>query len=299
MTEHIPDEVAHIHEAAERVLAGESVWSICTDWNTQGVATVTGRSWTVTTIMSILTSGRIAGLREHKGVVVAKGQWEPIITEERHEALVLALAPRRTKPRKGRTYPLTRLMRCGLCGGRMRSLQREGGRGTYACRKGPGLDGCGRVSIRATELADYVRDLICGMLADPVTRAAMARLDTGGEDEGDGSLMEALREIDERRQRLIDLYTDGDIDRASFRTRKDRLDDEAREVETQIANRSGSRVLAGVPGTYEELVAAWEERGIDFQRRLIQALLHPIVVNPARTRKRAFDPGRLEIVPKA
>ena len=299
MTEHAPEEVARIHEAAERVLAGESVWSICTDWNTQGVPTVTGRPWTVTTITSILTSGRIAGLREHKGVVVAKGQWEPIITEQQHQVLVVALAPKQAKPRKGRTYPLTSLMRCGLCGGPMRSLQREGGRRTYACRKGPGLDGCGRVSIRAPELEEYVRDLICGMLADPVTRAAMARLDTGDEDEGDGSLLEALREVEERRQRLIDLYTDGDIDRASFRSRKDRLDGETREVEAQIANRTGTRVLADVPGTYDELVDAWEQRGIDFQRRLLQALLHPIVVNPARSRKRAFDPGRLEVVPKA
>lgn len=299
MTAHIREEVARIHEAAERVLTGESVWSICTDWNTQGVPTVTGRPWTVTTIMSILTSGRIAGLREHKGVVVAKGRWEPIITEEQHEALILALAPKRTKPRKGRTYPLTSLMRCGLCGGRMRSLQREGGRRTYACRKGPGLDGCGRVSVRAPELEDHVRDLICGMLADPVTRAAMARLDTTGEEEDDGSLLEALRELDGRQQRLIDLYTDGDIDRASFRARKDRLDDEAREIETQIANRTGARVLSEVPGTFDELAAAWGSRGIEFQRRLIQALLQPIVVNPAITRTRAFDPGRLVIEPKA
>lgn len=144
-----------------------------------------------------------------------------------------------------------------------------------------------------------MRDLICGMHADPVARAAMARLDTGGEDESDGSLLEALREIDERCQRLIDLYTDGDIDRASFPTRKDRLDDEAREVEAQIANRTGTRVLAEVPGTYEELVAAWEQRGNDFQRRLVEALLHPIIVNPVRSRKRAFDPRPLEIVPKA
>ena len=299
MTELIPDEVAHIHEAAERVLTGESVWSICTDWNTRGVPTVTGRPWTVQTISSILSSGRIAGLREHKGVVLAKGRWEPIITEDQHQALLLALAPKRSRPRKGRTYPLTGLMRCGLCGSGMRSLQREGGRRTYACRKGPGLDGCGRVSIRAPELEEYVRDLICGMLADPVTRAAMARLDPGGEDDRDRSLMESLREIDDRRQRLIDLYTDGDIDRATFRTRKDRLDDEARAIETQISNRTGTRVLAEVPGTFEELVAAWGERGIDFQRRLIEALLYPIIVNPARTRKRAFDPGRLEIVPKA
>jgi site-specific DNA recombinase len=299
MTEVIAEEAARINEAAERVLTGESVWSICTDWNTQGVPTVTGRPWTVTTISSILTSGRIAGLREHKGVVVAKGRWEPIIDEDQRRALLVALAPKRSKPRKGRTYPLTGLMRCGLCGGRMRSLQREGGRRTYACRKGPGLDGCGRVSIRAPELEEHVRDLLCGMLADPVTRAAMARLEPSSEDEGDTCLLDALREIDERRHRLIDLYTDGDIDRASFRTRKDRLDDEEREIEAQIANRTGTRVLAEVPGTYEELVAAWDDRGIDFQRRLIEALLHPIIVNPARTRKRAFDPGRLEVVPKA
>jgi hypothetical protein len=126
--------------------------------------------------------------------------------------------------RKGRTYSLTSLMRCGLRGGRMRSLQREG----------------------APELEEYVRDLICGMLADPVTRAAMARINCGDDMDGDSSLMECRRKIDKRRQRLIDLYSDGDIDRSSFRTCKGRLDDEAREIEAQIANRTGTRVLAEV-----------------------------------------------------
>lgn len=107
MTEHIPDEVVRILEAAERVLAGESVWSICTDWNRQGVPTVTGRPWTVQTLSSILTSGRMAGLREHKGIVVAKGRWEPIITEAKRDNLVAALATKRSRPRRGRTYPLT------------------------------------------------------------------------------------------------------------------------------------------------------------------------------------------------
>src|SRR3546814_19722812 len=75
MTEHVPDEVTRIHEAAERVLAGESVWSICTDWHTQGVPPVTGRPWAVPTITSIHTSWRIACLLEHKGVVVTTGPW--------------------------------------------------------------------------------------------------------------------------------------------------------------------------------------------------------------------------------
>lgn len=298
MTEHIAEEVARIHEAAERVLTGESIWSICTDWNTQDVPTVTGRPWTVQTVSSILTSGRIAGLREHNGVVVAKGRWEPIITEERRQALLVALAPKRSRLRKGRTYPLTGLMRCGRCGGKMRSLQREGGRRTYACRKGPGLDGCGRISIRAPELEAHVRDLICGTLADPVTRAAMARLDQDDDDEAT-SMVERIRAIEQSRQRLIDLFTDGDIERSDFRTRREALDDEAKQLEARLATRTGGRMAEGLPGSYDDLIAAWNDRGIDFQRRLIEALLHPIVVHPATSRKRAFDPTRLTIDPKA
>lgn len=298
MTAHVPDEVARIHEAADRVLVGESIWSICTDWNAQGVPTVTGGSWSVQTLTSILTSGRIAGLREHKGVVVAKGRWEPIITEERHQALLVALSPRRRRLRKGRTYPLTGLLRCGLCGTSMRSLQRENERRTYACRKGPGHAGCGKVSIRAPALEELVRDLVCGTLADPVTQAAMARLDRSDDLEA-ASMVERLRSVDDRRQRLIDLFTDGDIGRSDFRARREALDDEAKQLESCLAARAGGRLADGLPRTYDDLVAAWNERGIDFQRRLIDTLLHPIVVHPATSKKRAFDPTRLTIEPRA
>lgn len=198
MTEHVAEEVARIEEAAKRALAGESIWSICSDWNDQGVPTVTGRPWTVTTLLSILTSGRIAGLREHKGVVVAKGQWEPIVSDELHQALVVALAPKRRRPRRGRTYPLTGLMVCGKCGARMRSLSRGDGGRSYACRKGPGLNGCGGIRIKAENVEEYVRDLICGMLADPVTREALARL--GDTTENDTSLVETLRTIEAKQQ---------------------------------------------------------------------------------------------------
>lgn len=74
MTQQVAEEVARIKEAARRVLAGESVWSIASDWNDEGVPTVTGRPWTVQTLTSILRSGRIAGLREHKGLVVGQGR---------------------------------------------------------------------------------------------------------------------------------------------------------------------------------------------------------------------------------
>lgn len=241
MTEHISCEVARIMEAAERVLVGESVWSICTDWNAEGVPTVTGRPWTVQTLCSILTSGRLAGLREHKGVVVAKGRWEPIITETKREDLVAALAPKRSRPRRGRTYPLTGLMRCGRCGAPLRSLAREGGKRSYACRKGPGLDGCGGIRIQAIGIECYVRDLICGMLADPVTRAAMAGLGDPMNDQ-QVALADELRAVECRVQRLVDLYTDGDIDRPTFRARRDlSMNRQGRsEVHSPLDQRAGS-----------------------------------------------------------
>lgn len=295
MSEHVTDEVARIEEAAERVLAGESIWSIASDWNDEGVATVTGRPWTVTTIQSILTSGRIAGLREHKGVVVAKGQWEPIIDKELHERLVVALAPKR-KLRKVRTYPFTGFLRCGKCGTPLKSLGRENGGRSYACRKGPGLNGCGGIRVQAVGVENYIRDLVCGMLADPETRTAMTSI--AEVDEGDSSLVDDLRAVDAKRQRLIDLYTDGDIERADFRTRRDELDEASRAIESQMAQRSGHQVLEGIPGTFEGLVEAWEERGPEFQRRLAEALLHPITVNPVG-RQRKFNPDRLVVEPLA
>jgi site-specific DNA recombinase len=127
MSEHVADEVARIEEAADRVLAGESVWSICTAWNKSGVPTVTGRLWTVQTLTSILTAPRLAGLRVHRGEVVGKGQWKRMIDEDRHDVLVAALAAKRTWSMRGRTYPLTGFLVCGRCGGKMRSLTREGG----------------------------------------------------------------------------------------------------------------------------------------------------------------------------
>jgi DNA invertase Pin-like site-specific DNA recombinase len=294
MSEHVDDEVSRIEEAAGRVLAGESVWSICTDWNKAGVPTVTGKAWTVQTLTSILTSPRIAGFRTHRGTVVGEGQWKRIVDEDRHDALVAALAPRKSKPRKGRTYPLVGFLVCGKCGGPLRSLTRENGGRSYACRKGPGMGGCGGIRIQANGLEAYVRDLICGMLADPVTRAAMAELAPVA---SPGSVSDALSDLHLRRERLIDLYTDGDIDRATFRSRQARLDQQIRVAE--VDRTGGSAAMPSIPSTFGELVATWDESGIDFQRSLIEILIASVTVEPATSRRRAFDPHRLSVLLRA
>src|SRR5438045_1268819 len=65
---------------AKRALAGDSLRALCLDLNERGVPTVTGTPWKSQTLKRILTSARISGQREHQGEIVAKAEWQPIIT---------------------------------------------------------------------------------------------------------------------------------------------------------------------------------------------------------------------------
>jgi site-specific DNA recombinase len=78
------EEAALIRDAAERVLAGATVPSIAREWNARGIPTpqAAPHGWSATTITGILRNPRLAGLRTHKGEVVAEGQWSAIIDRD-------------------------------------------------------------------------------------------------------------------------------------------------------------------------------------------------------------------------
>ena len=79
-TEIVPSEGTIVKEAAERVLAGDSLRSVCADLIERGVPTVKGGPWTTTVLRTLPMSGRISGQREHQGEIVAVGIRPAIIT---------------------------------------------------------------------------------------------------------------------------------------------------------------------------------------------------------------------------
>jgi len=131
-------EAGLIREAAAEVLAGVTLTAIARRWNDLGVETVTGSGpWTSGKLLQLLRSPRIAGWRVYRAtgqkwspvptIAVDKngdpvrGQWEPIIDDATHKALVAALTgkpeKRKRVPRRNtRTFLLTGLLRCGKCG---------------------------------------------------------------------------------------------------------------------------------------------------------------------------------------
>ena len=294
-------EAALIREAADRVLRGESIYAIATDWNARGIPTVNAKQWSVNVLLTILRSPRIAGLREHHSGVVAEGTWPAIVDRSTHEQLKAALAPKphRRGPRP-RKYPLVGILRCGLCGGPLRSLIRENGVASYACRKLPGQGGCGRIRIKAEPVEAHVKELVLGMLADPTTRDVLVALQPEEVDGDVVSIGEQVRAIQTRRERLVDLYVGGDLDKASYRRRSEELDAELHIAELAFADRLTHSTLVGIPTTYEALAELWDQKGIEFQRLLIEAVLEPITVKPAASRGRnRFDAERLVLVPRA
>lgn len=142
-------EAGVIRKIVDRFVGGESLRSIAIWLEESGVKTVRGRPWKTPTIAAVLMSGRIAGLREHHGVVVSKAVWPPIISEVEREA-VLAVFARRKLPTGAvrQRYLLTGLLRCGKCGNALYSSARPNGR-RYVCMSGPDHGGCGKLAVVA------------------------------------------------------------------------------------------------------------------------------------------------------
>lgn len=291
----VKDEAARIREAVNRVLDGESVYSIVQDWNRQGIPSASGGTWSTNVLQQLLRQPRIAGLREHHGEVVATGIWPPIISTEEHER-VLAITSRRRSNRKSapRTYPLVGFLRCGRCTAKLRSLGREGGGRSYACRSGDGGGGCGGLRIKAEWVEDAVRDYIVGALTDPQIVDQLVAALPAPDDSAQREALDQLRRIEASRDRITDLLVEGDLTRVDARRKRLELDDEEEGLRRTLAVTPTTKALTDLPTTVADLSKAWTERGIAYQRTLIALTIDQVTVAPSQTRGRKFDPARLD-----
>jgi hypothetical protein len=163
----------------------------------------------------------------------------------------------------------------------------------YACRSSDNLGGCGGIQIKAEFVEDAVRDYIIGVLSDPELRDELLAAAPAPDDRDHTAVMAELRQADTARQRLTDLAVDGVITAAEVRRKTTELDARVDQLQRQLADLP-SRAVVNLPVTEEDLLTAWEERDIDFQRSLIGLLIDTITVGPAtRMGPGRFDASRL------
>jgi hypothetical protein len=290
-----PDEAAIIRELASRALAGDSLRALCHDLNRRGVPTVTGAEWTSQTLKRVLVSARISGQREHRGEIVAKAEWPAIIRPAETQRLRAKLNdPDRRTNRSARRYLLPSLLRCHHCGGKLVSRPRADQKRRYVCASGPNFGGCGKVTIMAEPLEQYVVEAVLHRLDSPELPQALngsVSTDPAGE-EWQAEVERAQASLDE----LALLWAEGEITRREWVKARGPIDKRLDLGKRRLAAINRTTQLTPHLGNAQELREQWQTMTLSRQKEIVGALLQHVVVGPGRRGFNRFDPARLTAV---
>ena len=240
-----------LRQLAERYLAGESLRSLCAWLETDGVPTVRGGAWTTQVLRTLLASARIAGLREHNGQVVADAVWDPIITPETRQQILNRIDSRKASGRRApRRYVLSGKLRCGRCGNKLYSASRQDKR-RYVCVSGPDKGGCGKLTVVAPPVEEWISAAVLHRLDSPAMADLMA-----GRRAADERYQQLVAQLDADRSKLEELtmmWTNDEISRPEWTLARETIDQRVRASERQLAHMSDTNVLDGLVGAGKEL----------------------------------------------
>jgi hypothetical protein len=241
-----------------------------------------------------MASGRIAGLREHRGEITAKAEWAAIIDERTHRRLrALLTDPSRRTNRVARRYLLTGLLRCGRCGAKLVARPKDDGRRRYVCARGPGFEGCNRIHILAEPVEERVVEMVLSALDGPELARAISRGSSHDTDE----LEEAIASDESVLEQLArDHYSDRLITRSEYLAARDAIEGRLESAKRRRAQASGTAVLEPFFASGAGFQQRWPSIGMDRQRAVIAAVIDRVVIHPAVKGRKAFDPDRVEVI---
>ncbi len=289
-------EAAHIREAAQQVLAGSGVRTIASAWNVRSVPSVTGTPWSATTVKRLLRSGRIAGWREHHGLLVADAEWPAIIdlvTHRRLRAILDDPSRARAVPTNARSYLLSGFVRCAACGAAMtaRPVIRKGHRyRRYACVIDRG--GCNRVGIGAEPLEDLIVEAVFQRLDSPALAVTLAGLD----DDGPGDeLAGEIAELEHRSKELGEMFAAGEITRLEWAAARRPLQANLAAAQRKQA-KAGRRIAVG-PRLADTgvLRPTWPDLPLDQQRAIFDHLIETVTIAATTKANNRFDGERVDV----
>jgi site-specific DNA recombinase len=286
------EEAALIRQAAERILAGEPLRSVCAAWNAADVLTVTGQPWSTTVLRRVLTAGRTAGWREHRGTLVTQATWPAIIDRPTLDRLrALLLDPARRVNGNPRRYLLTGIGVCGLCGARLVARPRDDKRRCYVCASGPGFGGCGKIRVLADPLEDYVTGRVILRIDSPSFAKA-----AGAADMSVDPLLAALADVETQLEQAgRDFYAERTLTREAFLGAQRALTARQAALRAEVGRVERQTRTAALAGTGAGLADRWEGMGFDARRAVVVSVVAQVVVGPAVRGLNRFDRRRVKV----
>jgi site-specific DNA recombinase len=286
-----------IRDAAKRVLAGESLRSICREWNAKKVATSAGQPWYASALQRVLRSGRIAGWREHHRELIAKAQWPGIITiAESRRLRSLLMDPSRRLNAGARRYLLTGILRCGLCGTSLVARPRDDKRRCYVCATDPRRPtACGKIR----RLSDPVEELVTAMVFEAVDTKRLARaIEERHRKDRKSGKGDALSIIEDGENELEQLASDlggGRITRREWLAARAPLQRRLDVARSALAAEQKTTPLSGYLSKAGALRRAWPSLSTEKQRAIVAAVIDHVTLEPALRGRNTFDPTLVKV----
>jgi len=183
-------------------------------------------------IKKMLTNRAYLGFVKHHGEWF-DGNFEPLVSPQLFEAAQKVLKARECprKTRKNHDFPFRSLFRCGECQSMFTAQYAHGNGGTYRyyrCTKKRGV--CSQGYLREDILVFQLKERLQTIsLCERYTDWMLAKIDEWKREETAVSqsdvqnLSTKIKAGEERMEKLVSAYLDGDIPKASYLTRKDEI----------------------------------------------------------------------------
>lgn len=298
----VEEEAEVIRDAARRVLAGESMLSVVNDLTDRGIPTLRGAArWAPGTLRNILVSARVAGWREHTpgrkvtaapwggGEFVAEAEWPAILPRVTVERLRLLLNnPAAQRGASTRSYLLSNGLLLCECDAPLRGRPRASGGRDYACSS-PASNGtgCGRVTVNAAAVEDYV----VAVVREGIDSGEVAKRLRRDDGEDVDAAWDAVATLEKDLAELGADFGNGRISRGEWIAAREPLKARLEQAGRTLARQQGGGRLAGWDAQWEAA-----QGSVERQRALLRLALTSVTVSRSTRRGfNRFDPDRVAL----
>lgn len=276
----------------DRFLAGESTRSLVAWMQEERVPTTsTAEVWRTQTLRQILLSGRIAGIRDHHGEAAGPAAWPALISMEQHQQIHALFQTKKVSGRRAaRSYLLSGMLRCGKCGNRLYSSVRKDRR-RYVCMSGPDHGGCGKLTIVAQPVEEWLAAAVLMRLDTPVMDDTLAGRSDANERQA--ALVAELHSAQSKMTELSEMWADGEISRPEWKAARTPLEARVDNAQKQLDQIVGTNTLDALVGQGQNLMATWDTLNLDRQVAIVRAVLDTATILPGVIGARNVDPNRI------
>jgi DNA invertase Pin-like site-specific DNA recombinase len=283
----VETEAAAVRGAYSAILANASLYSIAAHWNSAGIKTTRGNTWTGRSVKQMMMRPRYGGFRFYRDEILGKADWPAIVPEELWRAVHGILTdPSRRIRWVGRKHLLTGIARCGKCGATVGTgAKARAGRVVYTCKH------CHGISRSQAEVDNWVVWRVASALAQPDAWRALMSSDSESAAELRGQEA-ALRS---RLDLLAADFADGVLTSSQLRTATTRIKRRLADVESQLYGPDPHRYFGDVIDAGDPR-AAFHKLPLDRKRALIEAMVTVTIMPIGHGGSKVFDPLMVEIV---